>query len=52
VASEGRDHSSGDSFIMAGEGNERSEDIYVTRDTGPADASVLDLIAEARFVVA
>lgn len=45
---EGRDHESGDSFIQVGEDRDRGEDIYVTRDSGPADASFLDLIAAAR----
>lgn len=45
---EGRDHESGDSFIQVGEDSDRGEDLYVTRDSGPADASFLDLIAAAR----
>lgn len=45
---EGRDHESGDSFIQVGGDSDRGEDIYVTRDSGPADASFLDLIAAAR----
>lgn len=45
---EGRDHESGDSFIQVGDDQDRGEDIYVTRDSGPADASFLDLIAAAR----
>jgi hypothetical protein len=45
---EGRDHESGDSFIQVGEDRDRGEDIYVTRDSGPANASYLDLIAAAR----
>jgi hypothetical protein len=45
---EGRDHESGDSFIQVGEDRDRGEDIYVTRDSGPADESFLDLIAAAR----
>lgn len=45
---EGRDHESGDSFIQVGNDGDRGEDIYVTRDSGPADASFLDLIAAAR----
>lgn len=45
---EGRDHESGDSFIQVGEDWDRGEDIYVTRDSGPADAPLLDLIAAAR----
>lgn len=42
---EGRDHVSGDSFIMVGLPDDRREDMYVTRDSGPADAATLDLIA-------
>jgi hypothetical protein len=45
---EGRDHSSGDSFIMIGRDDDRDEDMYVTRDSGPASASDLDFIAAAR----
>lgn len=45
---EARDHVAGDSFIMVGEGVERREDMYVTRDSGPADQVTLDLIAAAR----
>lgn len=45
---EGRDHDSGDSFIQVGDDRDRGEDLYVTRDSGPADASFLDLIAAAR----
>jgi hypothetical protein len=45
---EGRDHAAGDSFIQVGSDSGRGEDIYVTRDSGPADASFLDLIASAR----
>lgn len=41
---EGRDHDSGDSFIMTGEGAARGEDIYVVGAT-PADQ---DFIARAR----
>jgi hypothetical protein len=45
---EGRDHSSGDSFIMIGRDDDRDEDMYVSRDSGPASASDLDFIAAAR----
>jgi len=45
---EGRDHSSGDSFIQVGRHDDRDEDMYVTRDSGPAQARDLDLIAAAR----
>jgi hypothetical protein len=45
---EGRDHVAGDSFIMVGRADDRAEDIYVSRDSGPAKASDLDAIAAAR----
>lgn len=45
---EGRDHLSGDSFIQVGMDDDRGEDIYVTRDSGPAAAPFLDLIAASR----
>jgi hypothetical protein len=45
---EGRDFESGDSFIRTGEGATRGEDIYVPRDSGPAGAAYLDLIATLR----
>jgi len=45
---EGRDHLSGDSFIMVGRDGDRREDIYVTRDSGPAVLADLDVIAAAR----
>lgn len=45
---EGRDHSAGDSFIMIGRDDDRDEDMYITRDSGPASASDLDFIAAAR----
>lgn len=45
---EGRDHTSGDSFIMIGREGDRDEDMYVSRDSGPAWAADLDLIAQAR----
>ncbi|WP_456789495.1 hypothetical protein [Cellulomonas sp. P5_C5] len=45
---EGRDLTSGDTFIMIGAGGDRREDLYLTRDSGPADAACHDLIAEAR----
>jgi hypothetical protein len=43
---EGRDHTSGDDFIHIGTHDE--PDMYVTRDTKPADAADLDFIAHAR----
>jgi hypothetical protein len=45
---EGRDADSGDSFIQTGSDDQRGEDLYVTRDSGPADAAYLDLLAAAR----
>ena len=45
---EGRDGLGGDTFIMVGAGNDRREDLYLTRDSGPADAATYDLLAEAR----
>lgn len=45
---EGRDHTSGETFIMVGAEDDRREDLYLTRDSGPADAASYDLIAEAR----
>jgi hypothetical protein len=41
---EGRDQTSGDSFIQI----EGREDMYISRDSGPATADDLELIAEAR----
>ncbi len=45
---EGRDHVAGDSFIMVGQADDRAEDIYVSPDSAPANASDLDVIAAAR----
>ena len=45
---EGRDHSAGDSFIMIGREDDRDEDMYVSRDSGPASVPDLDFIAAAR----
>jgi hypothetical protein len=45
---EGRDHMSGDTFLMIGAEGDRCEDLYLSRDSGPADAPIHDLIAEAR----
>jgi hypothetical protein len=44
---EGRDQTSGDSFIQI----DGLEDMYVSRDSGPAVADDLDLIAEARTML-
>jgi hypothetical protein len=45
---EGRDHMWGDTFIMIGAEGDRREDLYLARDSGPADAPTHDLVAEAR----
>lgn len=45
---EGHDHESGDSFIMVGVEGDRREDIYVSRESGPASAPDLEAIAVAR----
>lgn len=45
---EGRDQLSGESFIQVGNDGDRREDIYVSRDSGPASYMELDLIAAAR----
>ena len=45
---EGRDHCSGDSFIQVGRDGDRAEDMYVSRDSGPAGPPELDVIAAAR----
>lgn len=45
---EGRDHMSGDSFIQVGADEARREDMYVSRDSGPAATVDVDLIAAAR----
>jgi hypothetical protein len=47
---EGRDHESGDSFIMIGEEGS-AEDMYVFRDSMPAAAADLEFIAAARNLV-
>ncbi|HEY7223597.1 MAG TPA: hypothetical protein VH561_08320 [Micromonosporaceae bacterium] len=45
---EGRDHTSGGSFIMIGRDANRDEDMYVSRESGPASSDDLDFIAAAR----
>lgn len=45
---EDRDHAAGDTFIMIGADPDRREDLYLTRDSGPADAAAHDLVAAAR----
>ncbi len=49
---EGRDHTSGDSFIMIGREDDRDEDMYVSRGSGPAAAADLEFIAAARNYLA
>src|SRR5437867_10810771 len=46
---EGRDHWSADAVILVGE--PREEDMYVSRDGGPASKADLDFIATARNVL-
>lgn len=45
---EGRDHTSGDSFIMVGPPDRRAADFYLTRGTHPASAADQDFVAAAR----
>jgi hypothetical protein len=45
---EGRDHMSGDSFIMTGGTGARGEDIYVSAGSAPAQDADLEFIAAAR----
>jgi hypothetical protein len=45
---EGRDHTSGPSFVMIGPPDHRQVDMYVTIDSDPADAPDLDMIAAGR----
>ena len=45
---EGRDQTSGSSFIMIGEGKERAEDLYLTGDDLPVSVEDYDFIANAR----
>jgi hypothetical protein len=45
---EGRDHESGDSFIMIGDGQDREADMYISRDAKPASIEDQDFIAHAR----
>lgn len=49
---EGRDHTSGDSFIMIGSDDDREADMYVSRDSRPASTADLDFIAGARNHIA
>jgi hypothetical protein len=45
---EGRDHTSGDSFIMIGREDDRDEDMYVSRDSGAASPADFEFIAATR----
>jgi hypothetical protein len=45
---EGRDHRVGDNFIMIGRPDDRDEDLYLSRDSGPAGVADHDFIAAAR----
>jgi hypothetical protein len=45
---EGRDHESGDSFILIGDLDDAQPDMYVSHDGVPAPAADLDFIAHAR----
>jgi len=45
---EGRDHYSGDNFIMIGREDDRDEDLYLHRDSGLAGTADHDFIAAAR----
>jgi hypothetical protein len=45
---EGRDQTSGSSFIMIGEGNNRGEDLYLTGDDQPVPIADYDFMANAR----
>ena len=48
---EGRDHWSGDNFIMIGEGEERGEDLYLRRDQLPASDADQDFVAASRNLI-
>mgnify|MGYP003382515285 CR=1 FL=1 len=45
---EGRDHMSGDRFIMVGDGRQRESDLYVSRGLAPASVADQDFVACAR----
>ena len=45
---EGRDQTSGSSFIMIGEGDNREEDLYLTGDNLSVSVADYDFIANAR----
>jgi hypothetical protein len=45
---EGRDQTSGSSFIMIGEGDNRNEDLYLIGDERPVPSADYDFVAHAR----
>jgi hypothetical protein len=45
---EGRDHTSGDSFIMIGPPERRTDDMYVSLGSHPASPADQDFVAAAR----
>ena len=45
---EGRDHTSGDSFIMRGTKGDRHPDLYLSADGNPATDADCDFVASAR----
>lgn len=45
---EGRDQTSGSSFIMIGEGDNRTEDLYLIGDEQPISSADYDFVAHAR----
>jgi hypothetical protein len=45
---EGRDHTSGSSFIQIGDGQDRDEDLYLTGDDRSISVEDYDFIANAR----
>lgn len=48
---EGRDHVSGDSFMMMGRPDDRDEDLYLVRDSGPAGEQDYEFVAAARNLI-
>ncbi len=45
---EGRDHTSGDSFIMTGTADDRHADLYINADGEPATDADWEFVANAR----
>jgi hypothetical protein len=45
---EGRDHSSGDNFILTGPADGRGDDLYLSRGPAPASSEDQDFVASAR----